>query len=676
MPFTGPEDTKLPSNVKGESKTKRAQWVKVFNAAFKNCQANGGTEEECEKIAFKFANGVLKNSAQEVAMAAREMAMTTRELSSDYLKKLRELLFAADLPKEFVAEIVRKARAHAGGKGKKEVKNFGELYSGNDGADGRFYFANSAAEPPDTINVFPIPGTYKHPLYGAIKVSRDTSKEMVKNFNDGVYQERVPLDAEHETKLSGAVGWITHLKMNADGSVDADVEWNERGEEMIRDDRFKFISPEWFDNWSDPATGEEFEQVLVGAALTTRPFFKEGALRPLVATEAGKLWDVEHEGDDPELWTLLALELPNGMSAEDLQEKIRKTVGDSFPGLKGDHGLWVANVFNDKAIISTDDGFFEVKFAIDSDGQVSFSGQPMEVERTTKWSRVSATDTRGGQSGGQNLEVQRRSRRKASPGKGREDRMTELLERAKELESDLDSDEGKSWVRSMAEKLGFKLSEPKDGGNGNGDDDDEEDNEDEESSNDDEDNEDSEDNKGEEDAKTGAEVAVLQGALKASEKRATAAETRLGTLETESLTRRLRDIILGRDEGSIRKASEEGKALHPMVGDAGAKMSILVKLGEGTKEFNTFVATEREHARQLHESEMFSELGTDSTGEPVTASPKGEIDRMVAAARAKDPELSEEDAIARVASENPKLYDAYDKSVTGRKGVHTGTSGA
>jgi transcriptional regulator with XRE-family HTH domain/2'-5' RNA ligase len=143
------------------------------------------------------------------------------------------------------------------------------------------------AEPPDWIPYLPKPGTYKHPRYGEIGITVERNRRFVGNFNAHVYQERVPLDAEHETKLSGACGWITALRMNRDGSADARVEWTDRGRSLVEANRFRYISPEWYDEWQDPATGKTHKDVAIGGAITTRPFFKEGALRPLVASERG-----------------------------------------------------------------------------------------------------------------------------------------------------------------------------------------------------------------------------------------------------------------------------------------------------------------------------------------------------------------------------------------------------
>lgn len=154
------------------------------------------------------------------------------------------------------------------------------------------------AEPPDWIPYLPIPGTFSHPAYGEITITRERNARFVNNFQTGVYQERLPLDAEHETKLSGAVGWIVDMRLNEDGSADAKVEWTDRGRKLIESDRFRYISPEFYDEWEDPATEEIHQDVAVGGAITTRPFFKEKALRPLIASERGLFVHFEQQEID------------------------------------------------------------------------------------------------------------------------------------------------------------------------------------------------------------------------------------------------------------------------------------------------------------------------------------------------------------------------------------------
>ncbi|MGA9772352.1 MAG: phage protease [Blastocatellia bacterium] len=144
------------------------------------------------------------------------------------------------------------------------------------------------AEAPDHIPFMPMPGSYTHPTYGKIKLTRERLARFVQNFNSGIYQKRIPIDAEHQTKLSGAFGWLDQLRQNADGSVDAHVEeWTDRGKQALAENRFKYVSPEWYETWQEPMTERFHSDIAIGVALCTRPFFKEGGLRPLIASERG-----------------------------------------------------------------------------------------------------------------------------------------------------------------------------------------------------------------------------------------------------------------------------------------------------------------------------------------------------------------------------------------------------
>jgi outer membrane biosynthesis protein TonB len=171
------------------------------------------------------------------------------------------------------------------------------------GATFRLFTEVAFAEPPATVPVFPKPGTYQHPSYGEIALTPERLANFVANFQNAIYQKHIPIDAEHESKLSGALGYLTGLVTNEDGSVDAAVEWTDRGSRLVSADRYKYVSPEWYDAWQQPDTDAEFSDVLVGLALTTRPFFKDSALRPLVAREGELIASPAQEGEsmpDPE----------------------------------------------------------------------------------------------------------------------------------------------------------------------------------------------------------------------------------------------------------------------------------------------------------------------------------------------------------------------------------------
>jgi len=164
-----------------------------------------------------------------------------------------------------------------------------ELCAQGSGRMRLFVELSKYAEPPEWIPYLPKPGEFKHEEYGVIKMTKERNRHFIQNFKDKVYQSRLPINAEHKPNEDGAYGWITDMRLNNDESVDARVKWTDLGEAAIRNDRFHYISPEWFDEWERKSTRETFKDVASGAALTVRPFFKEDSLRPLVATEAGLL---------------------------------------------------------------------------------------------------------------------------------------------------------------------------------------------------------------------------------------------------------------------------------------------------------------------------------------------------------------------------------------------------
>ncbi len=140
---------------------------------------------------------------------------------------------------------------------------------------------------PQWIPFLPKPGTYAHQRYGDVVITTASNAGFVDSVKNHVYQKSIPLDAEHQTKLSGAVGWVSDMRLNSDGSADAFVEWTDRGRVLLAGGQFKYVSAELYDEWPDPATGVVYQNVVVGGAITTRPFFKDKALRALVASETG-----------------------------------------------------------------------------------------------------------------------------------------------------------------------------------------------------------------------------------------------------------------------------------------------------------------------------------------------------------------------------------------------------
>ena len=140
-----------------------------------------------------------------------------------------------------------------------------------------------------------------------------------------------------------------------------------------------------------------------------------------------------------------------------------------------------------------------------------------------------------------------------------------------------------------------------------------------------------------------------------------AKDKRIAALEDSDQTRRFRDVILGRDEGSVNKAKEDKTEVYPMVGDLAGKLGIMRTLaakGEDSEEFKAFVASERSHAEQLRKAGLFSEIG--STGPTQAQSAAEEFD-MAVKKFAEDNKVDLGEATEKVAKASPDLYNRYSK---------------
>lgn len=231
MPYSAISE--LPDQIRELPAQRQRQWMAVWNSSYAACMKDEFSKaSDCESEAFAKANGVIKGA------------------------EMGDQAWAVEQP-FFVFMDAAKA----------------------------FHAADFSQ--PMWIPFLPKPGKYQHPRYGEINVTSESNQMMVDSVKNNVYQENIPMDAEHETKLSGAVGWIKDMRLNEDGSADAFIEWTDRGVQLLAGGRFKYVSPEWFDAWRDPATSTVHRNVVAGGAITTRPFFKEKVLRALVASEDG-----------------------------------------------------------------------------------------------------------------------------------------------------------------------------------------------------------------------------------------------------------------------------------------------------------------------------------------------------------------------------------------------------
>lgn len=118
-----------------------------------------------------------------------------------------------------------------------------------------------------------------------LEVTKERLMEMVKNFAAGLPRFRIPINLDHETN-GGKVGTIKDLQYlpngpRGSGLYATEYEFTEKGLEAIEENGYDAVSAEvvWTiggenaGKYQDPETGTEFDNVLVGMALTPKPFF-------------------------------------------------------------------------------------------------------------------------------------------------------------------------------------------------------------------------------------------------------------------------------------------------------------------------------------------------------------------------------------------------------------------
>jgi cation transport regulator ChaB len=131
----------------------------------------------------------------------------------------------------------------------------------------------------------------------ALDLSRERLEAFATNLANGVPQFRPEFNARHHREIGvpGSLGWIHEL-----GCLDGErpglyalkYEFTERGQQLLQDRAYRYLSPEvYWSGWEDPQTGEKYENVLVGVALETKPFFGEELALFSVEDQASELPD-------------------------------------------------------------------------------------------------------------------------------------------------------------------------------------------------------------------------------------------------------------------------------------------------------------------------------------------------------------------------------------------------
>ena len=122
-------------------------------------------------------------------------------------------------------------------------------------------------------------GKWKHPEYGEFEISSKDLNEIEANFGT-VRESQPPINYEHGEGVDasiGAAGWVQNITRN-DGRLEGEVYWTKEAWDKIQNGAFKYISPEIRFHYKDKEDGKDQGTVLVGAALTTKPWIEDLAI--------------------------------------------------------------------------------------------------------------------------------------------------------------------------------------------------------------------------------------------------------------------------------------------------------------------------------------------------------------------------------------------------------------
>lgn len=133
-----------------------------------------------------------------------------------------------------------------------------------------FQFEETDGKDSNWVHALPL-GTYKHPVYGTIDITADR----IKNFADGVKAKVRGIDPSinyNHNNVDVAAGWVKDAEARTDG-LWLFVEWVKDAAQAIKDKKWRYFSSEFEDEWTD-STGKKHKDVILGGALTNRPFMK------------------------------------------------------------------------------------------------------------------------------------------------------------------------------------------------------------------------------------------------------------------------------------------------------------------------------------------------------------------------------------------------------------------
>ena len=89
------------------------------------------------------------------------------------------------------------------------------------------------------------------PVYGELEITRAMLQEMIRNFDAGVYGQKIYVNQAHRDG-EGAAGEITRVFLDGN-KLRGEISWTDFGMELVTHKGFRYFSLE-FNEYADPET--------------------------------------------------------------------------------------------------------------------------------------------------------------------------------------------------------------------------------------------------------------------------------------------------------------------------------------------------------------------------------------------------------------------------------------
>lgn len=124
------------------------------------------------------------------------------------------------------------------------------------------------------IQAMPL-GTYEHPQYGTIAITPERVQEYVDNVKNNTRMQQLDIDYDHKEYGGEAAGWIKDAANRGNDGLWLLVDWTKKAYQLLKDKAYRYFSPEFDDEWTNPKTNVVHKNVIFGGGITNRPFLKD-----------------------------------------------------------------------------------------------------------------------------------------------------------------------------------------------------------------------------------------------------------------------------------------------------------------------------------------------------------------------------------------------------------------